>query len=618
MVLESPLIEAPDLEILIRLELRETRSLLTYLLKAREPELKLNFKEFGPVQLEVEPRQHFEATFKEIADLPLCDDEARHQARLRLEAKGAALARALLPEELCRLLRDLTGRVTSLEIQSEEAWIPWELLRLPGEEQGRQVGGPFLCEAFALTRWQPGVEQRLDLPLRNMAVIAPKASGLGAAAGEADFLESLDATPHRVRRLEARYHTLLEEMGRGEFDGWHFIGHGTTQAVDPDLWPILLEDGDKLRPEDLSGEAANLGRAQPLVFLNGCHTARGAPSLTHVGGWATQFLRAGAGAFIGASWATRDESAEIFAEAFYRQFLQGATLGEAVRQARLYVREHFPGDPTWLAFVAYGHPLAQRRIPRSASGTASTPSTLPAYAAPSSLVSYRPTFLRKPRSAMKKPRPVIIASLIGALATLLAGLLMSPLSPRVFTPSGNEALIRVVDTRREPIQGAEVILFAKGGPFKGVTGSHGATRLDVTSSESQRGRLVVQASGFKIHEELFQRLPEDYLDVQLRRGEADAGKVLFRIVDAASGQGVAMAEVLLIQGAEPFRKTSDSDGMVDFDVDFENGEAAVRITVESLGHAFENLRLTLRPETSQDVVLNHHNQSLDVSPFGSR
>jgi hypothetical protein len=47
-----------------------------------------------------------------------------------------------------------------------------------------------------------------------------------------------------------------------------------------------------------------------------------------------------------------------FARAFYARFLAGVPFAESVRRARLAIRDAFPGDPTWLAYAAFAHPLA--------------------------------------------------------------------------------------------------------------------------------------------------------------------------------------------------------------------------------------------------------------------
>jgi hypothetical protein len=70
------------------------------------------------------------------------------------------------------------------------------------------------------------------------------------------------------------------------------------------------------------------------------------------------FLRKGAGAFVGASWAVRDKPAAVFSTTFYNAMLGGKTLAEAATAARAAAKAM--GDASWLAFKVYGHPRARR------------------------------------------------------------------------------------------------------------------------------------------------------------------------------------------------------------------------------------------------------------------
>ena len=108
---------------------------------------------------------------------------------------------------------------------------------------------------------------------------------------------------------------------------------------------------------------ARLKRHRPLVFLNACETGRVGAVLTAWGGWPNVFLRAGAGAFVGAAWAVRDKPAAVFSTTFYNTLLDGKTLAEAASAARAAARKL--GDASWLAFKVYGHPRAVRGSPRS-------------------------------------------------------------------------------------------------------------------------------------------------------------------------------------------------------------------------------------------------------------
>ena len=114
-----------------------------------------------------------------------------------------------------------------------------------------------------------------------------------------------------------------------------------------------------MSPENLSGEPENLGIAHPLVFLNACQVGRSAWSLTDIGGMASGFLYARAGAFIGAYWSVYDKAAHDFAIEFYKRLFAGTPIGKAVKEARLIVKNNSHGDPTWLAYVVFADPSAR-------------------------------------------------------------------------------------------------------------------------------------------------------------------------------------------------------------------------------------------------------------------
>jgi len=347
----------PDLEILVRLQSRGAQHELTLQLKARDPALRLNYRPFGPVPLHLEPQAYFRDLFKEIEYLPLATTEQRQVAERKVAGVGARLCRELLPPELQQLLWSLRGRVRTVLIQSDEPWIPWEILQLQGREGQRLVPGPFLSQAFALTRWLRGVELRPSLPLTRIAVVVPDGTGLAGARRELNLLMGLANASRRIERIPARFGPVLDALDSGVWDGWHFSGHGLpSRSTDPDSSRLVLEEDEVLTPGDLSS-SGNLGLVHPLVFLNGCSTGRGGLSLTGLGGWAARFIEAGAGAFVGSLWAIDDGKAATFAEVFYHHLLvERLPIGEAVQKARLALR--CDGDPTWLAYIAFADPLA--------------------------------------------------------------------------------------------------------------------------------------------------------------------------------------------------------------------------------------------------------------------
>jgi CHAT domain-containing protein len=187
-------------------------------------------------------------------------------------------------------------------------------------------------------------------------VVVPSDSGLPSAQTERDFLLSQAGNGRQVSSIEATWAGVYDALRSAQYDCLHFTGHGAARAENPDRARIILEQGSEFVPADVSGEAAKLGGAHPLVFLNACQVGQGGMSLTGIGGWANRFLEAGAGAFIGTYWSVFDEPAAKFMEALYPALIGGTSIGEAVKNARAAIKPL--GDPTWLAYTVFADPLA--------------------------------------------------------------------------------------------------------------------------------------------------------------------------------------------------------------------------------------------------------------------
>lgn len=136
----------------------------------------------------------------------------------------------------------------------------------------------------------------------------------------------------------------------------HFACHNTFTATGS----VITLGGGPWKPDDLARAVASqaLAHAHPLVFLNACRTAGETQWLGAPTGWASNFMAAGAGAFIGSLWAVRSSSALSFAEHFYEEFVtHQQPLGTASLRARQALADDH-GDPTWLAYTVYGNPAA--------------------------------------------------------------------------------------------------------------------------------------------------------------------------------------------------------------------------------------------------------------------
>jgi CHAT domain-containing protein len=262
-----------------------------------------------------------------------------------------------MPPDMREALWAVRDRITSVIVQSEEPWIPWELCRLMGKDGDRVIEGPFLCEAFAMTRWLPGEGFKRPLRLTNLALIVPADSGLPLATDERDFVLALATDGRKVTAIDPTFAKVQDAFAAGVYDGWHFTGHGVARDTNPDKSSIILGAEQAFTPEDVSGQAANVGIPHPLVFINACQVGRGGMGLTGIGGWARRFVQSGAGAFIGAYWSVYDTAAFDFAKEVYTRLLDDMPIGDAVREARAKVRAG--GDPTWLAYTVFADPLAK-------------------------------------------------------------------------------------------------------------------------------------------------------------------------------------------------------------------------------------------------------------------
>jgi hypothetical protein len=346
----------PDLSLLIFSEVEDGQTVLTFRLSAANADENLHLKELGTKTLMSDPFRHFADFFAEIEDLDLSSPEKLQEAERLVHSKGGNLFNEVFPDQVKEKLWQLRDRITSIQIESMEPFIPWELCRLWGQEGDSIVDGPFLCEKFNITRWPLGLGMRPSLKLDNIAMVVPADSGLPCAQEERQYLLSLAGGQRVVKEIPATSTSVLAELATGVYDGWHFSGHGASRSQDANRSAIFLTDNTPLTPEALNGVVTNLGKAKPFVFLNACQVGRGGFSLTDVGGWGEKFLGAGAAAFIGTYWTVSDRPALEFARALYQRLLAGVPIGQAAREARAEIKAG--GDPTWLAYTIFADPWA--------------------------------------------------------------------------------------------------------------------------------------------------------------------------------------------------------------------------------------------------------------------
>jgi hypothetical protein len=273
------------------------------------------------------------------------------QTRDYLLNAGAQLWTELVPGRLREQFWERQQRIRQLTILADRDVVPWELLY--PMDPGRDAG--FLVEQFPVTRaifrWRPA--RKLSLwPAR---FVLPERS-LPEARAEVAAMQRLLDRGRLPSQVISALTPLQELIASGNFGLLHFACHNTYSPAEGSS---ITLDNVNFTPTLLTTAVINkvLAGSAPTVFMNACRSAGLSATYNRLDGWASKFLEAGAGAFIGSLWAVSDGAAREFAEEFYGQLRAGVTLGEAVNRARRVAASQ-AGDPSWLAYTVYGNSRA--------------------------------------------------------------------------------------------------------------------------------------------------------------------------------------------------------------------------------------------------------------------
>lgn len=288
-----------------------------------------------------------------------------------MKVLGHNLWKDLIPNDLKEIYSK--GREewhnSSIMIVSDEPTVPWELI-WPYDHSLKWEDDHPWCLTLQLSRWlrrdHQGNGNDTAAPafqLKNMAILAPRDSGLPGAAEECLFLKEFckknnitDVSPSKVGWNEVI--NLLEEVS---YDWLHVAGHGKFSAESPESDSVLwLEDNNVLAPESIVGfkPELHIKENRPVFIFNACQVGRQGWGITRLGGWANRLISTGAGMFLAPLWSVDDKSALLFITTFYNSLKKkDTTVAEAVRKARQAVKK--AGDPAWMAYSLYAHPNAK-------------------------------------------------------------------------------------------------------------------------------------------------------------------------------------------------------------------------------------------------------------------
>ena len=283
------------------------------------------------------------------------------------EEFGQLLANLLIPQDFRGIIDG--AEALTLVLDRSTAAYPWEMVCL--KRGGRSVFlGPDLklTRQFRTTLASPGLPPPLNRSLKVL-VIADPAPEPGVPAPRCPRRRP------RGRRHPEGVQEEAEPDGRRPDRGRRLRSRG-----DPGPPPQRgVRHRPLRRPRDLRREGAfgrrgwvfgkgrvlsakeifQARRVPRLVFANACFSSavKERPALTpdemnrRLAGMAEAFFERGVRNYIGAGWPVDDAPAMAFAAAFYKNVLEGETLGDSLAAARDGIRER---GSTWGAYQHYG------------------------------------------------------------------------------------------------------------------------------------------------------------------------------------------------------------------------------------------------------------------------
>jgi CHAT domain-containing protein len=189
--------------------------------------------------------------------------------------------------------------------------------------------------------------------LRPLPSANDEARAVAAAFGDGSTLLTGDAANEGA----------VKQQLLPEYQVVHFAVHGVTSTRDPARSALLLRATDTEDGLLQAREILGLRLRANLVTLSACDTGSGTVQEQEgVSSLVRPFLAAGARAVVANLWAAEDQFSLTMMREFYRQLAGGAQIGEALRQAKLRMRDKFGPEAVprlWSGVLAYGDASAR-------------------------------------------------------------------------------------------------------------------------------------------------------------------------------------------------------------------------------------------------------------------
>lgn len=318
--------------------------------------LGLNLMNLGQIDVDGQAVEAIRSRLRNLHPFESLDSpEAAKDLDFELRTLGGLLSDRLVTEKLRSLLLRARGEVSSLLIQGDNFWVPWEILLL---EDG---GTPqFLCESFDLTQWRIGVPFQRELRLSDIGLVAPASLNFSPEAEKTSLRQLAVQHGWQVHEAQTSARGLIDDLGEKNWKCWHFITHGVASQISGVDSLVLQMDGSRdLEVGDLTTtRCRKLQQTRPFFFLNACQTGVPISGLSGTETWSRRLLDHGAGAVLATLWPVSNTAAATFSDSVFRSLSQGSTLPRAVRNGRSTVRENCEQDSSWLAYTLFSDPHA--------------------------------------------------------------------------------------------------------------------------------------------------------------------------------------------------------------------------------------------------------------------
>ena len=269
-----------------------------------------------------------------------------------LKSMGNYIFQEVLPKEIADEIRSLPpSSMIQLDVDENLSHLPWELMH---------TGHNFLCLEYILGRTFNTIKDTPE-PTKGpipMLLVANPTGDLYGSQNEANYiLSQFRGSNLRISRYgpEIKKSDYLQLLRSGKFDIVHYTGHSQSSPT-PGECRHLFRDSDCYGHEI---ETLTIKKPPHLVFSNSCQSAEDSLEKDETGNTslAGAYLKAGVGACIGTIWQVSDVGASNFASDFYRYILFGATLGEALFNARRASFKRWGYDVyIWASYIFFGDP----------------------------------------------------------------------------------------------------------------------------------------------------------------------------------------------------------------------------------------------------------------------